>query len=92
MGALVAEVPIIDMVGPHVSMISGVTFERAGEQVLINVYLESKVSGVVTREIISKYAMTFGALAESTLAAAAFMKECTVLPVMGVLARHKDRH
>lgn len=88
MGMLAAEVPIIDMVGPHVSVISGATYERSGGQVIISVYLESKISGVVTREIVSKYAMTFNALAEATFAAASFMRECTVAAPALMVVKH----
>ncbi len=73
--------PLIDNVGPQITYISGVTFERLGSQVLVTRYLETMVGGVLVREVVGKDAMCLTALAGINDAARAFIADCLAHPI-----------
>lgn len=74
MGMLECDIPVVDMIGPNVSFISGVIFERNGDHVLVSLYLETKVGGRVTHEIVGKDAMSFGAFTRTIQNAELFIR------------------
>lgn len=75
MGRLDVLPPVVDMVGPNVAFISGVMFESHGDHVVISLFLNSKIQGVHTREIVSKDAMAMGDFLRSVQEAGLFIEQ-----------------
>lgn len=74
MGILAFDVPMIDTIGSHVTYVSGVIFERLGNQVLVTRYLETTVDGRTTRDIVGKDAKSIESLIRDTERAKAFLR------------------
>lgn len=87
MGIMNFDVPMIDTIGSHVTYVSGVIFERLGNQVLVTRYLETTTNSTVMREIVGKDAKSIEALITDTDRAQSFLQELAANPVRG-LARH----
>lgn len=87
MGLMEIDTPMIDNVGSHVTYISGVTFERLGNQVLATRYLETTSNGVTTREIVGKDAMSVEALMGNAERGRIFLAELAACPFR-VVAKH----
>jgi hypothetical protein len=91
MGMLDYDIPLIDTIGAQVNYISGVIFERLGNQVLAIRYLETTTNGVTTREIVGKDAISIEALATEIERAQMFLRYMAEHPtkdLLTVLAKH----
>ncbi len=84
-GVLALDIPMIDTIGAHVTHISGVIFERLGNDVLATRYLDITTNGVTTREIVGKDALSIKHLAETTEAAHIFLQYLADHPVRELL-------
>lgn len=88
MGMKAFNIPMIDGVGSHVTYVSGVIFERIGDQVLATRYLETVCDGITTREIVGKDAMSVEALIGNAERAQIFLAELATNPPRTATAKH----
>ncbi len=88
MGMFAADIQMIDTIGAHVTHISGVIFERLGNDVLATRYLDITTNGITTREIVGKDAMSIEALIGNAERAQVFLRYMAEHPTARMLAAH----